>query len=347
MTRIRNEKMDNVKAILILLVVIGHFVENAAKQTGVTKSIFLFIYSFHMPLFIFVSGYFCVNTVKDKNRTWKKVQTFLLYYLALKILIFIVQAVMRGSASFHLLEENGIPWYLFVMAIYYPVVYSIRNLNKKHILIIAFVLGIMVGYDKSIGDYLVLSRAIVYFPFFLLGWMCSEARIGEKYEKKIESIGAKIGATLIVLAAIGVCIKYIDQIYFLRPIFTGRNSYAVLEDAYLYGAVCRVITYICSLLLGLAVYVLAPRKAISILGFDKLGERTLQIYFWHRPILYVLQDLNVHAYLIDKMGWQMALLMWLLCGVLLTYVLAIPFFGKPLIEFRCNKGNRNADSHHQ
>lgn len=330
MTKVRNGKMDNVKAILILLVVLGHFVENVAEQSGTTKSIFLFIYTFHMPLFIFVSGYFCVNAVKDKSRTSKKVQTFLLYYLALKVLVFVTEAVLYGKASFHLLKEDRIPWYMFAMAVYYLIAYGIRNLNKKYILILAFILGIVVGYDKNIGDYLVLSRIIVYFPFFLLGWMCSEAKLAEKYEKEIESVWAKIGAALVVLVAIGICVKYIDEVYRLRPIFTGRNSYAVLGDKYLYGAACRCVTYICSILLGLSVYVLAPRRTIAILGFDKLGERTLQIYFWHRPIIYLLQYLTVHAYLIERMGYQIALIAWLLLGVIVTYILAIPIFGKPL-----------------
>lgn len=51
--KVRNQNIDAIKGILILLVVIGHF------MLGGLQSSFLkyFIYCFHMPVFIFVSGY--------------------------------------------------------------------------------------------------------------------------------------------------------------------------------------------------------------------------------------------------------------------------------------------------
>ena len=50
----RNYKFDNIKGILILLVVFAHFIEGISS----TEYVYKFIYIFHMPLFIFVSGYF-------------------------------------------------------------------------------------------------------------------------------------------------------------------------------------------------------------------------------------------------------------------------------------------------
>ena len=49
----RNNRMDNIKFFLIFCVVFGHMLE--LVDTGVWYKI---IYSFHMPAFIFVSGYF-------------------------------------------------------------------------------------------------------------------------------------------------------------------------------------------------------------------------------------------------------------------------------------------------
>lgn len=45
--------MDNLKCFLILCVVIGHMLELVYAGGG-----YRIIYSFHMPAFIFVSGYF-------------------------------------------------------------------------------------------------------------------------------------------------------------------------------------------------------------------------------------------------------------------------------------------------
>ncbi len=53
---------DNLKFILITLVVVGHFSERFASTSDICKSIFLFIYAFHMPLFLFISGMFHKDT---------------------------------------------------------------------------------------------------------------------------------------------------------------------------------------------------------------------------------------------------------------------------------------------
>ena len=53
----RDSYFDNLKGILILLVVIGHFILPMDKTRPVW-SIFYIIYLFHMPMFAMVSGYF-------------------------------------------------------------------------------------------------------------------------------------------------------------------------------------------------------------------------------------------------------------------------------------------------
>lgn len=49
----RNETVDLVKGFLIILVILGHVIQGAMQESLVRS----FIYTFHMPLFFFVSGY--------------------------------------------------------------------------------------------------------------------------------------------------------------------------------------------------------------------------------------------------------------------------------------------------
>jgi fucose 4-O-acetylase-like acetyltransferase len=57
MSKTRIEYFDAIKAFAIFLVVYGHTLQYLDKlQTG--KCLHDFIYSFHMPLFMVVSGYF-------------------------------------------------------------------------------------------------------------------------------------------------------------------------------------------------------------------------------------------------------------------------------------------------
>ena len=54
----REAYWDNVKGILILLVVLTHFM----SREGFLNDLYSAVYLFHMPLFVFVSGLFHKNT---------------------------------------------------------------------------------------------------------------------------------------------------------------------------------------------------------------------------------------------------------------------------------------------
>ena len=58
-TLVRNErssKWDILKFAMIFLVVLGHAAEYNLRSSESMRSLFFFIYTFHMPVFIFVSG---------------------------------------------------------------------------------------------------------------------------------------------------------------------------------------------------------------------------------------------------------------------------------------------------
>ena len=67
---------DNLKFLLIMTVVVGHCVYYMTGNSNIMKSIFIFIYSFHMPLFIYLSGLFH----SDHN---VKERCLLLFFLAI------------------------------------------------------------------------------------------------------------------------------------------------------------------------------------------------------------------------------------------------------------------------
>lgn len=70
----RNEYIDSVKGIAIILVVVGHCVQYGSGQdyfTGGTffsDALFKFIYGFHMPLFMAISGYLFYFSISRKAK---------------------------------------------------------------------------------------------------------------------------------------------------------------------------------------------------------------------------------------------------------------------------------------
>jgi len=68
----RNLYFDNMKFILIFLVVLGHFA-NLHRLLPIMGGLNNAIYSFHMPLFIYISGYFSRDVVQPRRTDIDKI----------------------------------------------------------------------------------------------------------------------------------------------------------------------------------------------------------------------------------------------------------------------------------
>ena len=153
---------DNLKFFLVTCVVIGHFADQFTDVSNIYDSIFLFIYSFHIPLFIFISGLM----FKNKDIT-SKATFFMSIGFAYKIVSAVVERLLGTiKVEFFLLWDGGLSWFMFALAVYTIIMRIIEGQNKRYILIFSIVLACFVGYDPGIGDFLYLSRIIIFFPFF-------------------------------------------------------------------------------------------------------------------------------------------------------------------------------------
>lgn len=64
MTEKRNIVFDAIKAFAIWLVVVGHSIQYVSGLDYWNNAVFQIIYSFHMPLFFVVSGFFFVSSIR-------------------------------------------------------------------------------------------------------------------------------------------------------------------------------------------------------------------------------------------------------------------------------------------
>ena len=72
----RIAKRDNVKIILIMSVLLAHFLARYTGDSINAKRLEFFIYSYHMPAFVFISGLFAKKTIDQKR--YDKIFGFLL-----------------------------------------------------------------------------------------------------------------------------------------------------------------------------------------------------------------------------------------------------------------------------
>jgi fucose 4-O-acetylase-like acetyltransferase len=64
MSKTRDLSFDFIKGFLIFLVCWGHIIQFTIGEGHLQNETFMLIYSFHMPLFIMISGYFACKSIK-------------------------------------------------------------------------------------------------------------------------------------------------------------------------------------------------------------------------------------------------------------------------------------------
>ena len=307
---------DNAKFLLIILVVIGHFIDpftGGGGQSAAYQSIYLFIYSFHMPLFIFVSGQFHKN-----SNVLSKIFSFFCIGMSQKIVFSALDVIVnKNSPSFNLTGDWMPPWYMFALAAFITISYILRNIDKRFVLLMSIILALFVGYDSSVGDFLYLSRIIVFYPFYLMGELVERDKILKICTNKI----LKIVALVIIVAWGCLCIFKLDVLYTLRPLFTGRNPYSASVYA-VSGIIYRMVCYLISTIVGLCVMILVPNVKIPLL--TRFGSRTMQVYFWHWPIGMILLQTGISQYICTSATTK---IMWILLAVLVGFVLSFKCFG--------------------
>lgn len=312
----RSALYDNVRFLLIFLVVIGHFVELYLARSNAYRSIVIFIYSFHMPLFLFVAGLF----YKDKDTTAKAVAYICIGYL-LKMILALEKQLISGQFEFSLLSEEYIPWYMFALAFYIVISHVLRNVDKRLLLIMSVLLSCFAGYDDTVGVFLTLSRIIVFYPFFLLGQMCSYEGLAALSRKPV----LRVTGAAVLIAWAAACVLLREKLFPLRPLLLGRHPYSVSEEFLPWGGIYRLFCYALAVPVGFAVICVTPSRRIPLVTL--VGQRTLQIFFWHWPIVRLLNPTLGIGRTLTLTLWGK--LLWIACAAALAMLLGAKCFSFP------------------
>lgn len=315
----RIEKWDILKFFLIFLVVFGHCIDSIYEYTDVMKSLFLFIYTFHMPVFIFISGLFSKKAVNEKR--YDKITGYFFLFYFTKIICFIGRVIGYGRLEFSVFFEGGLPWYMLAMFVFPLITIAIKKYSPVYVFIFFIILACLAGYDNQLGDKFSIARLIVFYPFYFAGYCLKPKKVAEFLGTKSIKI---ISVAVISIFALTVFLKP-NSCYWLRPLLSGRNPYSRLGSSSGYGILYRLAYYVIAFSVGAAVISLTPNR----LGKGKaaeLGRRTLQVYS--------LQYLFIHIYC-GRIGPKLLpshpLIVILCLSCLITYVCSLKIW-EPIFD---------------
>ena len=250
--------IDNLKSILIFLVVYGHFISIMQENTccGI---IYNCIYSFHMPLFVFVSGYLSKNI--DRQRL-KDVDKVLFPYLVFQLIGYFIYSrgdVFHRFNVFVPLQQN---WYILALFVWRMMLPYTRLFNTKFILTFSIIMAFYVGLFPEFGRFFTIHRIFYFLPIFLLGSYCENLEQKVIHLQKYKTFFMFI--LLVTFVVIGTLTAMNNQLH-NAVIYAFRPSEAYLS---INGLLLRVIGFITSIIISLCFVVctyniLSTRKVVG------------------------------------------------------------------------------------
>ena len=273
----RDNYLDNAKFFLILLVVLGHSMEILSGHY--IQVLYRLIYLFHIPAFVLIAGYFL--KFQKKQKFSEMITQYLIFqtiYCGFNIYI------LKNDASFSYSTPYWILW--FSLALIFWKLVTPLFIKLKYPVVIAVIIAVLIGYDDSVGYYFCLSRTIVFFPFFLLGYY-AEKRHFDKLKSFFNPIFSLIIFSFSFLLLLKLPSFHIGLLY-------NSSSYKAMGFSSLYAGIFRLLFLAWGGILVLAFFVIIPN---SKQVYSKLGQRTFQAYILHGFIIKLLAYYQLSSYI--------------------------------------------------
>ena len=159
--------IDNIKVVLIFLVVFNHIIAfNLVKVDMVVRYIWYGITIFHMPAFVFVSGYLS----KKPQNVLKYVKNLLIPYILGYSLTCYSQIWLGKSVDYEILRPTGtVMWYVLALFAYRLTIEAFGRI--RFIVPLSIVFALWAGTRAEFSTFLSASRIVVFFPFFAAGYL--------------------------------------------------------------------------------------------------------------------------------------------------------------------------------
>jgi len=329
----RNVYFDNAKGILIFCVVFGHIIgEN--KEGYFLGSIFNAIYSFHMPCFIFLAGYFSRNITSHRIiDLYSLIYPFLVFQILNILFIKFNSIPVPAENILNPIFQNWFLLALFIWRLFLPY-FKLINMQKS--LFITIVVAFYVGSSPEFNVLFGLHRTFYWMPLFLLGAYSSnldkQIELSRKYRYYLAAVFTIALLSIFIISYSNGTAKRL--LYFAFTPYSGYGS----NFPYLF---LRMAGFISSFLISLVFLSLVPKGKTL---FSVFGKHSLSIFLMHMFIIWLVIKYipqNEYAYL--------------LCALIISFIACVLLSGKyvniilsPLLSYQnlkdsCNEINKKLD----
>lgn len=265
----RDPWLDNAKMGLVVLVVLGH-VWALLPADAAAGHLYDFVYLWHMPAFVFLSGYLSRGFAYSPARMWQLVTDLLVPYVLFEGALAWFRLHVGGERLQDLWLDPHFPmWYLLALVAWRLVTPLLRPLPGA--VVVAVGISIASGYLE--GEWMALldlPRILGFLPFFVLGLKTTP----EALEWLRGRFPAVLGA--VVFAVIAVLAVNLDR--WASTSYLYQRPFDLMDVPESTAVLTRLLVMAIGLAGTLAWLSLVPRVGG---WFTRMGAATMTVYLFH------------------------------------------------------------------
>ncbi|WND37600.1 acyltransferase family protein [Streptomyces sp. BB1-1-1] len=269
-SRQRDAFFDNAKYLAIVLVGVGHAWGQILDGNRTVETLYRVLYTFHMPAFIIISGYFSRSFDLSPKRVKRLITGVAVPYLVFEIAYALHRRVSEDPANdISLLDPTYLLWFLcalFVWRLTTPIWQTVR-----WPLPIALGIAALASVTPTVGNDLNMQRVLQFLPCFVLGLV-----LRPEHFQLVRRRSVRIASVPVVAAAVAVAWWSVPR---METGWFYRN--AAVQDTgapWWTGPVLTLALFGCSLVLSACFFAWVPGRRM---WFTALGAGTIYGYLVH------------------------------------------------------------------
>ena len=288
-SRPRTPLWDNARFVAITLVIVGHATLELISKSDPAYSVYLFVYLFHVPVFVAVSGHFAQSSPLRAADLRKLFRQLVVPYLLFETIWTGIHWAISGTLSLDYTTAWWTLWFLIALVVWRLLLPLLVTLRFPMTISLAISVG--AGYVGGLDDRFALARTLGLLPFFVLGWKLKQSGVTERWMAlrplvvwriRVGAIAVFGVAAVIVAANISLWRELLVRRFLLYDEDYGSFGY----EQWWAGAI-RLLVIGIAVILCFAFLTLMPRRSTPLTA---LGQATLYIYLLHSFVLYPIRE---------------------------------------------------------
>jgi fucose 4-O-acetylase-like acetyltransferase len=315
--------LDNARYWVMLLVVIGH----SLTQFGsieLARGVYVWIYAFHMPFFVLISGYTARRYMGDARQVRRMVSTLVVPYLIVETSMQLITRHYLGKPDpMLILSPQWLAWFLAALFVWRLTTPIWRAL--KYPITTSIIISLTVGLFE-LPNVLSLPKILGFLPFWVIG-----LHMNRELFERLTEVRIRIASAFVLLVAFLICFRYSAGWETDWLLWKQRYDESPLGATALEGVLQRAELLGAGLLLTFAALSLIPKRRSWT---TRLGGRTIYTYLLHGYVILILSLQFDLFNRIERFG-ALAVVGTIIGAVILANLLMTAVFAKifrPLFE---------------